>query len=57
MAENQQRQTDMEEQLSGGMCDGGGDCNDQLTVKKEWIMVLAPIFSLQAMTDWWTVFS
>ena len=27
-------QTDRKEQLSGGMCDGGGDQNDQLTVKE-----------------------
>lgn len=28
------RQTDRREQLSGGMCEGGGDRNDQLTVKE-----------------------
>lgn len=29
------RQSDMKEQLSGGMCEGGGDQNNQLTVKEE----------------------
>lgn len=28
------RQTNMKEQLSGGMCEGGGDRNNQLTVKE-----------------------
>lgn len=28
------KETDRKEQLSGGMCEGGGDRNDQLTVKE-----------------------
>lgn len=39
--------TDRKEQLSGGMCEGGGDGNKRLTVKEGWITFSAPVSSCQ----------